>query len=56
MAGPSRVADDLVTVDEFNRLVPEGQKADLIDVDWLLAKTLPPASRCLQAILGKPRP
>ena len=26
-----------------------------IDVDWLLADPLPPASRCLQAILGEPR-
>ena len=25
-----------------------------IDVDWLLADPLPPASRCLQAILGEP--
>lgn len=24
-----------------------------IDVDWLLAKPLPPATRCLQAILGE---
>lgn len=31
MAGPTRVADDLVTVEEFYRLVPDGQKADLID-------------------------
>ncbi len=27
-----------------------------IDVDWLLADPLPPATRCLQAILGEPRP
>jgi Uma2 family endonuclease len=31
MANPSRVADDLVSVEEFYRLVPDGQKADLID-------------------------
>jgi Uma2 family endonuclease len=31
MASPSRVADDLVTVEEFYDLVADGQKADLID-------------------------
>jgi len=31
MANPSRVADDLISVEEFYRLVPDGQKADLID-------------------------
>jgi Uma2 family endonuclease len=31
MAKPSRVADDLVTVDDFYSLVSDGQKADLID-------------------------
>jgi len=31
MANPSRVADDLITAEEFYRLVPDGQKADLID-------------------------
>jgi Uma2 family endonuclease len=31
MAAPSRVASDLVTVEQFCWLVPDGQKADLID-------------------------
>ena len=31
MASPSRVADDLVTVEEFYRLLPGDEKADLID-------------------------
>jgi Uma2 family endonuclease len=31
MAASTRVADDLVTVEEFYQLVPDGQKADLID-------------------------
>jgi Uma2 family endonuclease len=31
MSAPAHVADDLVTVDEFYALVPDGQKADLID-------------------------
>ncbi len=31
MANPRRVADDLLTVEEFNSLVSDGQKADLID-------------------------
>ncbi len=31
MSAPSRVASDLVTVEEFYELVPDGQKADLID-------------------------
>ena len=31
MANPRRVADDLVTVEEFCSLVSDGQKADLID-------------------------
>jgi Uma2 family endonuclease len=31
MTRASKVADDLVTVEEFYRLVPDGQKADLID-------------------------
>lgn len=31
MPRPPQLADDLVTVDEFLRLVPDGQKADLID-------------------------
>jgi len=31
MASPSRVANDLVTVEQFCWLVPDGQKADLID-------------------------
>jgi len=31
MANPRRVADDLVTVEEFYSLVSDGQKADLID-------------------------
>ena len=31
MKRASEVADDLVTVNEFHRLVPDGQKADLID-------------------------
>ena len=31
MAASSRVANDLVTVEEFYDLVPDGQKADLID-------------------------
>jgi Uma2 family endonuclease len=31
MAHSRRVADDLVTVEEFHSLVPDGQKADLID-------------------------
>jgi len=31
MADASRVADDLVSVEDFYRLVPDGQKADLID-------------------------
>ena len=31
MARPSETATDLVTVEEFYRLVPDGQKADLID-------------------------
>ena len=31
MANPKRAADDLVTVDEFYSLVPDGRKADLID-------------------------
>lgn len=31
MANPSRVADDLVSVEQFYRLVPDGQKADLIE-------------------------
>jgi len=31
MANPSRVADDLISVEDFYRLVPDGQKADLID-------------------------
>ena len=31
MARPSDLAEDLVTVDEFHRLVRDGQKADLID-------------------------
>ncbi len=31
MANRSRIADDLVTVEEFYHLVPDGQKADLID-------------------------
>lgn len=31
MASPSRVADDLISVEEFYNLVPDGQKADLID-------------------------
>ena len=31
MANTSRLANDLLSVDEFYRLVPDGQKADLID-------------------------
>jgi Uma2 family endonuclease len=31
MKRPSKLAEDLVTVDEFFDLVPDGQKADLID-------------------------
>jgi Uma2 family endonuclease len=31
MADPSRVAEDLVTVEDFYHVVPDGQKADLID-------------------------
>jgi Uma2 family endonuclease len=31
MANPRRVADDLLTVEQFNSLVSDGQKADLID-------------------------
>jgi len=31
MASPSRIANDLVTVEDFYHLVPDGQKADLID-------------------------
>jgi Uma2 family endonuclease len=31
MAHRSRVADDLISVEEFYRLVPDGQKADLIE-------------------------
>ncbi|MFH1266321.1 MAG: Uma2 family endonuclease [Planctomycetota bacterium] len=31
MANPTRVADDLVTVEEFYSLVSDGRKADLID-------------------------
>jgi Uma2 family endonuclease len=31
MAPPNRDAEDLVSVEEFYRLVPDGQKADLID-------------------------
>src|SRR5258708_2232881 len=31
MRRTAKVADDLVTVSEFYRLVPDGQKADLID-------------------------
>ena len=31
MANPSRVADDLISVEEFYRLVPDGQKADLME-------------------------
>ncbi|MGH7201849.1 MAG: Uma2 family endonuclease [Planctomycetaceae bacterium] len=31
MSRPQNLAEDLVTVDEFFRLVPDGQKADLLD-------------------------
>jgi Uma2 family endonuclease len=31
MASPSRVANDLISVEDFYELVPDGQKADLID-------------------------
>ncbi len=31
MSAPSYVASDLVTVEDFYDLVPDGQKADLID-------------------------
>jgi Uma2 family endonuclease len=31
MASPSRVANDLISVEDFYQLVPDGQKADLID-------------------------
>jgi Uma2 family endonuclease len=31
VARPAKPANDLITVDEFRRLVPDGQKADLID-------------------------
>ena len=31
MSKPSNLAQDLVTVEQFDRLVPDGQKADLID-------------------------
>jgi Uma2 family endonuclease len=31
MASPSRVAEDLISVEDFYELVPDGQKADLID-------------------------
>jgi Uma2 family endonuclease len=31
MANPSRVANDLISVEDFYQLVPDGQKADLID-------------------------
>lgn len=31
MSQTVQIADDLVTVDEFHRIIPDGQKADLLD-------------------------
>ena len=49
MADPRRVADDLVTVDEFYSLAPDDQKADLIDGVIYIA---PPDSRRANKLTG----
>jgi hypothetical protein len=36
MADARRVADDLISVEEFYALVSDGRKADLIDEYWII--------------------